>query len=192
MTRILGITGSLGTGKSTVAQLLTAHAIPVWDADIAARRAVAPQTLALAMIRQRYGAQVFTADGNLNRQSLGKIIFTEPRERQWLEALLHPWVRHDAQAWLAVQTQPTVALVVPLLFEAQMTDLVTEIWVLSCSLAQQWQRVRIRDGLTEQEFSQRLASQWPLAQKITYANLVLPNDGSVADLAGLVAAALLP
>jgi len=177
--RILGITGGLGTGKSTVASYLINQGIPLWDADLVARQLVLPGTAPLEAISQRYGEQVLT-EGQLNRAALGAIIFTEPKERQWLEELLHPLVKADAQSWLQAQSAPTVALVVPLLFEAQMTDLVTEIWVVACRPEIQQQRVRARDHLSEIAFAQRLASQWPLAEKIRLAQVVLDNNGSLS------------
>ncbi len=188
--RIIGLTGGLGTGKSTVAQILEAQRIPVWDADVAARKVVAPGMPALERITAHFGSAVIAPTGTLKRDCLGAIIFADPQQRLWLETLIHPLVRHDAQQWLAQQIDPVVTLVIPLLFEAQMTDLVTEIWVVTCAATLQRARIRARDQLTDAQITQRLASQWSLERKVALAQVVIHNDGSRDNLADQVLLAL--
>jgi len=185
------VTGGLGTGKSTVAQILQSQSIPIWDADLAARRAVAPGTPALAAIVERFGPEILRA-GQLDRAKLGQIVFADPSERQWLEAQIHPLVGLEAAAWLATQTSPTVALIVPLLFESGLTHWVTEIWVVTCNPVLQRQRVQRRDGLTDTAFAQRIGSQWPLDQKVALADVVLSNDADVESLTTAVLRLLSP
>ncbi|WP_218081290.1 dephospho-CoA kinase [Anthocerotibacter panamensis] len=187
MTRIIGITGGLGTGKSTVEKFLQQQQIPVWDADRAARRAVAPATPAYRAIVERFGPSILLEDGELNRAQLGASIFADPNMRHWLEALIHPQVEAEARAWLAAVSRPTVALVVPLLFEAGMTGLVTEVWVVFCTPEQQRARILSRDPLTPEAVEQRLASQWPLLEKVKRADVVLDNQGDFVQLQAQVA-----
>jgi len=189
--RIIGVTGGLGTGKSTVAQILQSQSIPIWDADLAARRAVAPGTPALAAIVERFGPEILRA-GQLDRAKLGQIVFADPSERQWLEAQIHPPVGLEAATWLATQTSPTVALIVPLLFESGLTHWVTEIWVVTCNPELQRQRVQRRDGLTDTALAQRIGSQWPLDQKVALADVVLSNDADVESLTTAVLRLLSP
>ncbi len=176
--RIIGLTGGIATGKSTVAQILAAWGWPVGDADVLARAAVAPGSEILSRIRDRYGAAVVSETGELNRKALAAIIFEAPQERQWLEAQIHPYVRSRLDDFRTVH--PQAVLVVPLLFEAAMTDLVTEIWVVTSE--QQQERLIARDHLTAAAAQARIAAQWPIAEKVARADVVLDNSGSVAAL----------
>ncbi len=181
--RVIGLTGGIATGKSTVAGHLASLGAPILDADIYARQAVQPGCLVLSQIAQRYGASVVSAAGQLHRQALADIIFADQDERRWLEAQIHPYVRDRLQTELrALPNPPAVVMVVPLLFEAQMTDLVTEIWVVACPLDLQQQRLIERDQLTPEQAQARIDSQWPLAKKIAQANLVLDNSSTRAAL----------
>ena len=121
LSRIIGLTGGIGTGKSTVSHYLTtAYHLPVLDADIYAREAVQLGSPVLKAIAQRYGSDILLADGTLNRRQLGQIVFSSPDERRWLEQQIHPYVRDRILAeinTLERSHSPTVVLVVPLLFE---------------------------------------------------------------------------
>ncbi|MGM0457355.1 MAG: dephospho-CoA kinase [Cyanobacteriota bacterium] len=181
---LIGLTGGIATGKSTVAAYLSQHyGWPMLDADVLSRQVVQPGTAAWHEIVQRYGESVLQPDGRLNRAELGAIVFQETaeaqRERQWLEAQIHPRIRQQFQeAIAAAAAWPPLLFVVPLLFEAQMTDLVTDIWVVYCTLEQQKARLRQRDGYDEEQVRSRLMAQMPLAQKCRQATLVLDNSGA--------------
>jgi dephospho-CoA kinase len=179
--RIIGITGGIATGKSTVSEYLnTAYRLPILDADIYAREALTVDLI--AAIASRYGDRILQSDRTLDRAELGKIIFQDAAERQWLEAQIHPFVRDRLQAE-AEQHQPsTVIMVVPLLFETGMQDLVTETWVVTCTAEQQLERLMQRNHLSEREAKLRIASQMPLAQKIAIADVVIDNSDSEAEL----------
>jgi len=175
--RIIGLTGGIGTGKTTVSNYLAnTYQLPILDADIYAREAVQPGSPVLNRIITRYGAQVQFPDRTLNRKRLGEIVFPNPEERQWLEQQIHPYVRDRMESQLCIIESPTVVLVIPLLFEANMTDLVTEIWVVCCSVEQQIQRIRERDRLSPEQAQSRLNSQLPLADKVARADVVLENS----------------
>lgn len=180
--RLIGITGGISMGKTTVANYLaTTHHFPIVDADLIARAAVAVGSPILARIVDRYGTQVIQADGTLQRSRLGDIIFANPVERTWLEHQIHPYVRHVFEAERDRATVPTV-FVIPLLFEAQMTDLVTEIWVVSCSESQQLQRLMQREKLSLEQAQARIRSQMPIQEKRDRATVVLDNSSSLEAL----------
>jgi dephospho-CoA kinase len=182
--RLIGITGGIGTGKSTVTNYLhTRYSLPIWDADIYARSAVAVGSPILAAISHRYGTGILQPDGTLDRHQLGTIIFSDFDQRQWVEAQIHPYVRSCFETEISrLAPAATGVLAIPLLFEAKMTDLVTEIWVVSCDQSIQLKRVMKRDQSTEAAARMRIESQMPLADKIALADVNLDNSSSIIDL----------
>jgi len=175
--RIIGLTGGIATGKTTVSNYLAhRYQLPVLDADIYAREAVQVGSPILSKICDRYGSGVQLPDGTLNRKRLGEIVFSNPAQRQWLEQQIHPYVRDRFQSELNSLVAPTIVFVVPLLFEAGMTDLVTEIWVVTCSAEQQLKRMIERDRLSLEQAQARINSQLPLAEKVASADVVLDNS----------------
>lgn len=181
--RRIGLTGGIGTGKTTISNYLAHHhQLPVLDADIYSREAVQPASPILTQIFERYGVSVRLADGTLNRKRLGEIIFNNLDEKQWLEQQIHPYVRDRFQSELDTLIAPTVVLVIPLLFEAEMTDLVTEIWVVSCSPEQQLQRMMTRDRLSLEQAQARINNQRPLEEKIARADVVFDNSSTLEPL----------
>lgn len=182
--RIIGLTGGIATGKSTVSRYLEdIHQIPVLDADVYARQAVTVGSPVLAAIVERYGDRILNPDGSLNRGQLGEVVFHDPQEKGWLEQQIHPVVRQCFQAAMADLTEvPIVVQAIPLLFEAGLTDQVTEIWVVACTPDQQRQRLMARNGLSLEQAKARIASQMPLAEKVALADVVLDNSGDVDAL----------
>ena len=178
--RLIGLTGGIATGKTTVSNYLAhKYQLLVLDADLYAREAVAAGSPILETIFKRYGDKIKLSERNLNRAALGEIIFNNPQEKQWLETQIHPFVRDRFSQELANLTANTVVLSIPLLFEANLTSLVAEIWVVSCDRTLQVARLQQRNDLTISQAELRIDSQMPLAQKITLADLVLINDGVV-------------
>ncbi len=181
--RIIGLTGGIACGKSTVSNYLeNIYKIPVLDADIYAREAVEKGSAILERIFQRYGRKVKTEDNSLNRQRLGEIIFNNPEEKIWLESQIHPYVRECFKRHLEQLEAPIVVCSIPLLWEAKLTYLVTEIWVVSCSFDQQIQRLMTRNNLTREQAIARINNQMPLAEKIALADIVLDNSGDLEAL----------
>ncbi|MEG4343992.1 dephospho-CoA kinase [Microcoleus sp. A003_D6] len=190
--RAIGLTGGIATGKTAISNYLAdSCGFPILDADIYAREAVNPGSPILDSIVERYGALILLPDGNLNRPELGNIIFCNAAERQWLEQQIHPYVRRRlveatqsciAASSLDAQNTLTVVLVVPLLFEANMTDLCTEIWVVYCSPEVQLERLMQRDGLSCDRAQARINTQLPLAQKCQKADFVLDNSSTLDSL----------
>lgn len=178
--RIIGLTGGIATGKSTVSDYLaTRHGLPVLDADAYARQAVQPGSPILAAIAARYGPTLLQPDGSLNRSQLGEIIFSQPAEKAWVEQQIHPFVRQRfTQITEQFPTEQTLVYAIPLLFEANLTHLVSEIWVVTCRPEQQLRRLRDRAQLSTDQAQRRIDNQLPLAEKAAQADVVLDNSGS--------------
>ncbi|MDZ8033341.1 dephospho-CoA kinase [Nostoc sp. DedSLP04] len=175
--RIIGLTGGIATGKTTVTNYLAStYNLPILDADIYAREAVSLGSPILDAIAQRYGEQILLPDGSLNRQKLGEIIFNRQDERNWIDNLIHPDVRDRFLKAIAQSSSQILVLVVPLLFEAGMTDLVTEIWVVRCSQEQQLQRLIQRNHLNVKQARARINSQLSIEEKVAHADVVLDNS----------------
>ncbi len=184
--RRIGLTGGIASGKSSVAALLAGQGLPVLDADLYAREALAPGTAATAAVRARYGAAVGQAPA-IDRAALGRIVFADGAQRQWLEQLIHPLVRQRFSAELArLGEAPAVVLMIPLLFEAGLQELCSEVWLVSCDEATQLGRLLGRDGLSEADALARISAQWPLERKRALADVVIANDGSRDDLQAAV------
>nr|WP_228024861.1 dephospho-CoA kinase [cf. Phormidesmis sp. LEGE 11477] len=178
------MTGGIATGKSTVSTYLASeYDLPILDADIYARQAVEKGSEILAAIAHRYGLDILLSDGSLDRKQLGSIIFQDDAEKRWLEAAIHPFVR--SQFTKATKTfSPTQTLVysIPLLFEADLTHLVTETWVVYCHLDQQMQRLMQRNQLSAAAATARIKAQMDLEQKCERADYVLNNTATRATL----------
>ncbi|MEO1094560.1 MAG: dephospho-CoA kinase [Cyanobacteria bacterium J06638_28] len=191
--RVIGLTGGIATGKTTVSRYLESHhGLPVLDADIFARQAVEPGSAILSAIVQRYGPSLLHDDGTLDRLQLGQLIFTDAAEKVWLEQQIHPFVRRRfAAAMATLNTEPTVVQVIPLLFEANLTTQVTEIWVVICSEAVELARLMARNHLSKAAAQTRMTNQWPLATKAKRADVVLDNSSTLENLYAQVDQALL-
>ena len=178
--RRIGLTGGIASGKSTVARHLHEHfGVPVLDADHHARQALAPGQPAERRVLEHFGAAVGAPDGGIDRAALGHIVFTDPKQRAWLEALVHPLVRQRfAEDLERLRSEPVVVLMIPLLYEAGLEGLCDEIWVVSCDEAEQRRRLMARDQLTAADAEARLTAQWPLARKRELADVVIENRGS--------------
>jgi dephospho-CoA kinase len=177
---VIGLTGGIGTGKTTVSDYLASqHKLAILDADLYAREALSPGSKGLKVILKRYGPSILRSDHTLDRAHLAQIIFQDAAEKRWLEHLVHPYVRDRLMcAAGSFSDQSIIVMVVPLLFEAHMTDLVSKIWVVSCCPEQQLRRLMERNHLTQQEAQRRIESQMPLVQKCDQADVILDNFGT--------------
>ncbi|CBN57689.1 MULTISPECIES: dephospho-CoA kinase [Kamptonema] len=190
--RLIGLTGGIATGKTTVSNYLAnAYQLPILDADIYAREAVLPETPILARIVERFGSEVLLADGSLNRRSLGNIVFNNSEELRWLEKQIHPYVRdrllQEIKIGISGQNRQSIrplriVLAVPLLFEANMTDLVTEIWVVYCPRSQQLERLVERDRINLDRAQTLINSQMLLVEKCQQADVILDNSTTLESL----------
>lgn len=181
--RLIGLTGGIATGKTTVSRYLAeTYHIPILDADIYAREAVKPGSPILEQIFLKYGPQVQLSDYTLDRQALGEIIFNHPEEKLWLENQIHPFVRVQFETQIQEREDPIIVLAIPLLFEAKMTDLVTEIWVVYCPYEEQIKRLIQRDNLTQEQAINRIYHQFPIEKKMSLADVVLENSLGLNEL----------
>lgn len=181
--RLIGLTGGIATGKSTVSRYLAdTYKLPILDADIYARDAVKPGSPILERIFARYGNQIQLSDGTLDRKRLGEIIFNNVDEKVWLENQIHPYVRSCFKSQIEQIQNDTLVLVIPLLFEANLTHLVTDIWVVYCSEEVQIKRLMERDKLTHDQAKARIKNQLPIEKKVASADVVLDNCSDLTHL----------
>jgi dephospho-CoA kinase len=183
--RIIGLTGGIASGKSSVASQLERLGAAVVDADRLAREVVEPGEEALNQIVAAFGTEVLNGDGTLNRAALGARVFADPQARRTLESITHPAIRQRAEASLAKLQQAGVAnafYVAPLLFEAGIASRVSEVWVVYLDRETQLERLMARDGLDREAALARIASQMPMEEKKLLGRIVIDNRGSREEL----------
>ena len=180
---ILGITGNIASGKSTIARALVERGATLLDADQLARAVVAPGSSVLQQLAERFGREILLENGELDRARLGKIIFASSSARIELNEIMHPAIASLAIERLQqLKTDPQVCLVVyeaPLLFEAGAEGRVDKVLVVSVAAEIQLQRLMSRDWLDEGAARQRIAAQMPQAEKLTRADYIIDNSGSL-------------
>src|SRR6266436_5092462 len=172
--KVLGLTGGIGMGKSTCAELLRARNLPVVDTDDLARTVVEPGQPALAEIRAAFGAQMIDKGGQLNRGELARAVFSDPAARKRLEGILHPRIR---ELWKA-QDHPLGVVVIPLLFETGAESELDATICLACSGATQQQRLSAR-GWSGDQIDQRIRAQWPIEQKLAKSDFVIWTEAGL-------------
>jgi dephospho-CoA kinase len=180
--QVVGLTGGIGTGKSTVSRMLAELGAPIIDADLLAREVVAPGQPALAQIAQRFPGVV--ENGQLDRKKLGARVFSDPNERAALNAILHPTIHalfESRVKELAARGAAVAIYDVPLLFENKLEKTLDGVIVVSAPREQQLQRLQTRDGLSAPEANARIDAQLPLAQKVAQATWVVDNSRSLDD-----------
>lgn len=185
----VGLTGGVGAGKSTVAELFAELGVAVIDTDVIARELTAPGQPALAEIRVAFGVAVMHADGTLDRAALRRRIFADATARVQLEAILHPRIRREVESALARVQTPYALVVIPLLVETGgYRDLLERVLVVDCPEAVQTARVMARSGLKQEEAAAILAAQARRAERLAVADDVVVNDASPDALRPRVAA----
>ncbi|NWA26743.1 dephospho-CoA kinase [Pseudomonas gingeri] len=173
---ILGLTGGIGSGKSAAAQHFTDLGIHTVDADHAARWVVEPGRPALEKIAEHFGPGVLQADGQLDRAALRTLIFEDPEQRRWLEALLHPLIGAEIASHLARAQSPYAILVSPLLVESGQYKNTQRVLVIDAPQALQIQRTQQRDQTSEQQVQAILKVQASREERLRHADDVLVND----------------
>ncbi|MEE9954644.1 dephospho-CoA kinase [Enterobacter quasihormaechei] len=184
---IVALTGGIGSGKSTVAQAFARLGITIIDADIIARQVVEPNTPALNAIEAHFGHSVIQADGTLNRRQLRECIFSDPAEKAWLNALLHPIIHQETQRQIAAARSPYVLWVVPLLVENQLQNKADRTLVIDVSRETQIQRTMARDHVSREHAEQILAAQATREARLAVADDVIDNNGAPDAIASDVA-----
>ena len=185
MTRVIGLTGGMGSGKSTVSQLLAEFGAVVIDADKVGHEAYQHGTKTWQELVAAFGEQIVAADGSIDRKKLGVIVFGSPEQLARLNRIVHPRMFEMMQERIQQYRQQSVKVVVldaAILFEANWTPLVEEVWVVVASEAAVVARARARTGLPEEQIRSRLRSQMPVEDKIKRADVVIRNEGTVEDL----------
>ena len=178
----IGLTGGIGSGKSTVAQRFQELGVPVVDADESARFVVAPGTPGLEQISNRFGAEVLTAEGVLDRRALRNVVFADSSLRRELESILHPLIRDDMEQRAAAAQGPYLIMAIPLLIESGGPKRVDRVLVVDLPEDLQLLRVMSRDGSDLTQARAILAAQSSRENRIKAADDVLLNDGSVSEL----------
>ena len=184
MTVVIGLTGGIASGKSTVSQMFRERSIPVIDADIIAREVVEQGKEAYKEIVEVFGKDVLQVNGELDRPKLGSIVFHNEEKRLQLNKIVHPAVRKEMNAQKDMYIKEGVQAIVldiPLLFESKLTALVDRILVVAVSPRTQLERLMKRNGFTEEDAKARIDSQMSLAEKVKLANKVIHNDGTIAE-----------
>jgi dephospho-CoA kinase len=181
----VGLTGGIGSGKSTVAALLRDQGVPVIDADAISRSVTAVGGVALPAIRERFGPNSIGADGAMDRPHMRERVFQNPLERQALEAIVHPWVRHIINEQAQACTTPWVVLDLPLLCEsAHWREQLRWVWVVDCEQTTQVQRVMARSGWSSEQVWAVMRQQCTREQRLAIADAVIANEGiGLAELA---------
>ncbi|EIX4873631.1 TPA: dephospho-CoA kinase [Vibrio vulnificus] len=183
MALVIGLTGGIASGKTTVANLFQQHfAIDIVDADIVARQVVAPGSAGLTAIVDHFGVDILTHEGELDRGQLRQRIFAHSEEKQWLNALLHPMIRREMIEDLAQVSSPYALLVVPLLVENQLQTLCDRVLVVDVEEKTQLQRTMDRDGVDEQQVRAILKAQASRHERLTLADDVIKNESKDQDL----------
>jgi dephospho-CoA kinase len=180
---IIGLTGGIGTGKSKASAFLKSLGAAVWDADQASRTVVEPGQEGWKAIRKAFGAEYFDSAGNLMRKKLADRIFNSKRDREKLNALLHPAIIDDMHRWLARCSGEGTAVAVidaPLLLESGIDKFADEVWVLSCGVDEQVQRVMAR-GISREEAIKRVESQMSDSERRSRAQRVIDTSGPIED-----------
>jgi dephospho-CoA kinase len=183
---VVGLTGGIGSGKSTVASLFAVSGVGCIDADVISRELVCKGSPALQRITDHFGAEILLGDGSLDRRKLRSLVFSRPEERLWLESLLHPLVRREITDALQQCKDKWILLMAPLLLENNLDSLCDRVLVVDSTETLQVSRTMDRDGVTGEDVLHVMASQMPRQERLARADDVIANDGSLATLESAV------
>lgn len=181
---VLGLTGSIATGKSTAAEVFKKHGIPVIDGDVVAREVVEPGTDGLMAIVEVFGKEILNEDGTLNRKKLGTVVFANDESRQNLNRVLNPFIRGRIKQQIAEKKRqnPLVVVDVPLLFEGHYERYMDAVAVVYTTEAIQLERLMKRNQLTETEALKRIKTQWSIEVKKERADILFDNTRTKEEL----------
>lgn len=184
MSKIIGLTGGIATGKSTVSELLTAYGFKVVDADIASREAVKKGSKGLEQIKEKFGKEAIDDKGEMNRKYIGELVFNNPEQRLELNKIVHPIVRKimEEEKNRYLNQGYNVIMDIPLLFENELQDTVDEVWVVYTSESIQMDRLMERNHLSLEDAKARVYSQISIDKKSRMADHVIDNLGDKLEL----------
>lgn len=182
---VIGLTGGIASGKSTVSKELRSLGVPIYDADEASRQAVAKGSPALEQVAVAFGDEYLTAEGELNRPKVAELVFNDAAARAKLEGIIHKLVWQGAEDFLEQcrkEAQPLAVLDVPLLIECGWHQRVDAVWLVSVSKELQIERGLQRGGITKENLLARIEAQMSLEEKSRVADVVLDNSGSLENI----------
>lgn len=184
MPKVIGLTGGIATGKSTVAELLEIHGFKIVDADTASRQAVEKGSPGLNQVKEKFGDEAIDEDGNMNRAYVGDIVFNQPEKRLELNEIVHPIVREimESEKQQHLDAGHDVILDIPLLFENDLQDTVDEVWLVYTSESIQIDRLMERNDLSMEDAKARVYSQMSIDKKRRMADHVIDNRDSKLEL----------
>jgi dephospho-CoA kinase len=179
---VVGLTGGIGSGKSTVADLFAAHGVPLVDTDLIAHRITAPHGIAMPLIAGEFGAAFVAADGSLDRARMRQLVFSDESARKRLEAITHPLIRAETEREQRDAQGPYVIVVVPLLVESgSWKSRVNRVLTVDCSVETQIARVMSRNGFSREQVLAIIARQATREARLAAANDVIDNDNAPLD-----------
>ena len=182
---VVGLTGSICSGKSTIARFLAGMGASVIDADEIGHEAYQPHSETWRQVVDAFGQGILTADGEIDRRKLGEIVFKDPEALRRLNGIMHPGMHRVAERrieQLKKDGARVIVLEAPLLVEANWLDLVDEVWVAQANEENSLKRCRERSGLSEAQARSRLASQLPPEEKARHADVIIDTNVSLADV----------
>ncbi|MCE5006411.1 dephospho-CoA kinase [Staphylococcus equorum] len=184
MPKVIGLTGGIASGKSSVSELLTVHGFKVVDADVASRQAVEKGTKGLEQVKEAFGEEAIDEDGNMNRSYVGDVIFNHPEKRLELNEIIHPIVKdimeEEKEAYL--EQGYNVIMDIPLLFENDLQDTVDEVWLVYTSESIQIDRLMERNNLSMEDAKARVYSQISIDKKRRMADREIDNRDTKLEL----------
>jgi len=183
MSLIIGLTGGIGSGKTSSTRFFTAEGVAVIDTDTIAHELTEPQGVAIQNIQKSFGSNFITADGKLDRKKMRSMIFSDIDSRKQLEAILHPLIQTEVMRRIKIASSPYIIIVVPLLLETgSCCEAVTRILVIDCNEECQISRTILRSGLSEQEVRAIMATQKSRQERLNQADDVIVNNADISHL----------
>ena len=179
---IIGLTGGIGSGKTATSDAFKSLGIDIIDADMSSRRVVERGQPALEDIQDHFGSDILDSENNLDRAKLREIIFQDPKERVWLEELLHPKIAQHIKDQLESSKSPYCVLVSPLLLETEQKSFCSSVLVVDVPEESQISRTSKRDGVSEEQVKSIIATQINREQRLKQADEIIMNDGSIEEL----------
>lgn len=184
----IGLTGGIGSGKTTVSDIFSALGVPVIDMDLIARDVVVPGQPALEKIKSLFGDNICSEDGQLDRKALRKLIFNDEQKRKQLEEIIHPAIRQSVKNKLDQLSTAYCIIVIPLLFETGQKDLIDRILVVDSNIEDQIERTKKRDHIEENDVRQIMGSQVDRQTRLNKADDIVHNTGDIASLTSQIEA----
>jgi dephospho-CoA kinase len=184
---VVGLTGGIGSGKSTIANLFAAHGVAIIDTDILARELTQPAKPAFNAIIEQFGSEILLANEQLNRKALREIVFADPAKRLWLEKCLHPLIREEIAHRITSVKSVYCIVVIPLLFETTPNPLIDRVLVADTTEELQIQRAMTRDKLSLRDIRAIMETQITREQRLASADDIISNISTIEDLIPQVA-----